>query len=128
MKQLNAEMLVNACKDDSFDAGITIRASLEPLGGHGAPIKPATYAGGKFQTGKRWIIDTGGNQQPVDILVIDNEPSEANRLEASFLPDVTNLVCLTSFWTCQVNDNGHKKFPTDGHCMLYRINLPMAFT
>ena len=85
MKQLNAEMLVNACKDDSFDAGITIRADLEPLGGHGVPVKPATYAGGKFQTGKRWITDTGGNQQPVDILVIDNEPSEANRLEASLL-------------------------------------------
>ena len=91
MKQLNAEMLVNACKDDSFDAGITIRADLEPLGGHGAPVKPATYAGGKFQTGKRWIDDTEGNQRSVDILVIDNEPSEANRLEAALLANRDEL-------------------------------------
>lgn len=80
MKTLNAEMLISGCADDSQDTGITIRTVLEPLGGDGAPVKPATYEGGRFQGGRRWWGE-GGDRRVVDLLVIDNEPSQANRLE-----------------------------------------------
>jgi len=95
MTKLTAERLVAAAQDDSAEAGITIRAELEPLGGDGAPVKPATYEGGRFQHGRRWV-GTGDERRAVDILVIDNEPSQANRLEAALrderdvlgLPDI----------------------------------------
>ncbi|MDA8316676.1 MAG: type I-U CRISPR-associated RAMP protein Csb1/Cas7u [Actinomycetota bacterium] len=93
--RLTAEMLIGAAQDDSAEAGITIRANLEPLGGDGAPVKPATYEGGQFQHGRRWIGE-GDGRRAADILVIDNEPSQANRLEAALqaeedalgLPDI----------------------------------------
>ena len=93
--RLTAERLVSAAQDDSADAGITIRAELEPLGGDGTPVKPAAYGGGQFQHGRRWV-GSGEDRHPVDILVIDNEPSQANRLEAALqdkrdvlgLPDI----------------------------------------
>lgn len=78
----SADELVPACADESPAAGITIRTVLEPLAGDGAPVKPATYAGGVFQHGRRWWGE-GADRRPVDILVIDNEPSQANRLEAA---------------------------------------------
>jgi len=81
-QKLTAEMLVAAASDDSAEAGITIRTDLEPLGGGGAPVAPATYAGGHFQRGRRWS-GTGDDRHAVDIMVIDNEPSQANRLEAA---------------------------------------------
>jgi CRISPR-associated protein Csb1 len=93
--QLDADRLIAACGDDSADAGITIRTDLEPLGGDGAPVKPASYAGGEFQHGRRWL--GAGPERAVEyILVIDNEPSQANRLEAALfahrdglgLPDI----------------------------------------
>lgn len=73
--------IVAACADDSSEGGIRVRTVLEPLAGEGAPVRPATYAGGVFQHGRRWCGD-GDDRRPVDILVIDNEPSQANRLEA----------------------------------------------
>jgi CRISPR-associated protein Csb1 len=82
MTALTADMLVAGCRDDSDDAGISIRSTLDPLGGEGAPVKPATYEGGRFQHGRRWWGE-GVDRRPVDILVIDNEPSQANRLEAA---------------------------------------------
>lgn len=92
---LTAEMLVAAGQDDSAEAGITIRTDLEPLGGDGTTVKPATYEGGQFQHGRRWIGE-GEDRRVVDILVIDNEPSQANRLEGALeaeedalgLPDI----------------------------------------
>ncbi len=81
MAVLTADMLIAGCRDDSIDAGITIRTPLEPVGGEGTPIKPATYAGGQFQRDRRWWGE-GDDRRPVDIVVIDNEPSQANRLEA----------------------------------------------
>jgi len=85
---LTADRLIAACSDESEEAGITIRSKLDPLAGEGAPIKPATYAGPqgekkpRFQAGKRWWGD-GPDRSVVDILVVDNEPSQANRLEAA---------------------------------------------
>lgn len=80
--ELDAEKLIAACGEEASEAGISIRATLEPLGGEGAPVKPATYEGGRFQTGRRWWGE-GADRREVGVLVIDNEPSQANRLEAA---------------------------------------------
>lgn len=82
MVDLNAGVLIAACSDESADAGITITSALEPLGGPGSPVKPASYEGGRFQADRRWW-DAGEDRRQVDVLVIDNEPSQANRLEAA---------------------------------------------
>ena len=82
MVDLDAGVLIAACSDESADAGITITSALEPLGGPGSPVKPAGYEGGRFQADRRWW-GTGADRRPVDVLVIDNEPSQANRLEAA---------------------------------------------
>lgn len=80
--QFDAERLVAACADDSFESGITITTVLEPLAGPGAPVKPATYAGGVFQRDRR-RRGVGADIAPVDAIVIDNVPSQANRVEAA---------------------------------------------
>lgn len=82
MASIDSDRLIAACSDDGADAGITIRTEFEPLGGPGAKVKPAVYAGGVFQQGKRWWGD-GDDRAVVDVITIDNEPSQANRLEAA---------------------------------------------
>jgi CRISPR-associated protein Csb1 len=79
---LDPDRLFDACSDLSWEAGITIKTDLEPLAGHGAPVKPAVYAGGLYQLDERW----DGRKEPpeaVRVVVIDNVPSQANRLEAA---------------------------------------------
>lgn len=78
--QLNVQRLVEACGDDSFEAGITSTTQLEPLAGSGAPVKPAIYAGNRYQVDRRYLP---GRADPVEVISIDNVPSEANRLEAA---------------------------------------------
>lgn len=82
MVAIDRERLLDACADEGRDAGIVIHADLEPLAGSGAPVKPAVYAGGQYQTDRRWWGE-GAERRPVDAVVIDNVPSEANRLEAA---------------------------------------------
>lgn len=82
MAKIDPERLIAQCADDGVDAGITIRTELEPLAGPGAKVKPAVYQGGVFQLGRRWVGD-GEERRAVDVIVIDNEPSQANRLEAA---------------------------------------------
>jgi CRISPR-associated protein Csb1 len=77
---LSADRLVAACGDKGSDGGITIRTVLEPLAGPLAPVKPAIYAGGGFQEDMRWW---GTPPERVPAILIDNVPSEANRLEAA---------------------------------------------
>lgn len=79
---MDVDRLIEACGDASQDAGITIRTELEPLAGPGAPVKPAVYAGGRYQRDKRWWGE-GTERRVTDVIVIDNEPSQANRLEAA---------------------------------------------
>src|SRR2546425_4767548 len=79
---LTAERLVAACSDDGEDSGIRISVDLEPVAGPGAPVKPAIYSGGKYQIDRRWRVTENGHL-PVDVVVIDNVPSQANRLEAA---------------------------------------------
>lgn len=75
MINLDLESVTRACADDGFDAGIRIVTELEPIGGPGAPVKPATYAGGAVQRGRRWDPDEPDAEAPAEIVVIDNVPS-----------------------------------------------------
>ncbi|MFN0090135.1 MAG: type I-U CRISPR-associated protein Cas7, partial [Acidimicrobiales bacterium] len=85
MDRLTVERLVAGCADDSFDAGLTIRTVMEPLLGAGAPVKPAVYEGGRYQVDRRWWTPPGGERAAVEVVVIDNVASQANRLEAALL-------------------------------------------
>ena len=76
---INLESLLAGCADDSFDAGIRIDTELEPLAGPGGPVKPAVYEGGTYQEDRRWA--SPDDQEPTRVIVIDNVPSQANRLE-----------------------------------------------
>ena len=77
--EITLEALLDGCADDSFDDGIRIDTELEPVGGPGAPVKPAVYEGGKYQQDRRW--QALGDAEPTPVVVIDNVPSQANRLE-----------------------------------------------
>ncbi len=79
---IDADLLVAACADDSDAGGVVISAEIEPLGGPGAPVKPAIYAGGRFQLDERWVGE-GTDRSVAQVVVIDNVPSQANRLEAA---------------------------------------------
>lgn len=78
-RKLDLDTLLHGCADTSFDAGIRIDVELEPLAGDGGPVKPATYAGGCYQLDRRWASPT--DAEPTDVIIIDNVPSQANRLE-----------------------------------------------
>ena len=72
-------LLLAGCADESFDDGIRIDSDLEPISGPGGLVKPAVYEGGNYQRDRRWASPTDG--EPTQVIVIDNVPSQANRLE-----------------------------------------------
>ena len=76
---ISLSALLAACADDALDDGIRIDTELVPLGGVGAPVKPAVYASGMFQHDRRW--ESPRHEEPAEVIVIDNVPSQANRLE-----------------------------------------------
>ncbi len=78
-RTITLEALLGGCRDDSFDDGIRIDTELVPIGGPGGPVKPAVYEGGKYQEDRRWAAPD--DEQPTPVIVIDNVPSQANRLE-----------------------------------------------
>lgn len=78
-KEINREALCSGCADDSFTDGIRIDTELDPLSGPGGPVKPAVYTGGVYQQDRRWA--TLGDEESTPVIVIDNVPSQANRLE-----------------------------------------------
>ena len=78
-RTIRLEDLLGGCADDSIDDGIRIDTELEPLSGPGAPVKPAVYEGGKYQQDSRWL--TPDDDNPTPVVIIDNVPSQANRLE-----------------------------------------------
>jgi CRISPR-associated protein Csb1 len=78
--RIEMDRLIRACADDSQEAGITVHTILEPLAGPAAPVKPAVYAGGQFQEDERWWGDPLARTR---VIVVDNTPSQANRLEAA---------------------------------------------
>ena len=81
MDQISAQRLMDACSDLGRDTGLRFTAALEPVGGPGSPVKPAIYEGGRYQLDKRWASPS--DDSPTDLVVIDNVPSQANRLEAA---------------------------------------------
>ena len=83
--KIDLERLLSACADDAFDDGIRIDAELHPLSGPGGPVKPAVYEGGNYQLDRRWESPDDAEATPV--IVIDNVPSQANRLEHALLRD-----------------------------------------
>ena len=78
-RTIDLEALLNGCADSSFDDGVRIDAQLEPISGPGGPVKPAVYEGGTYQHDQRWASPT--DESPTPVIVIDNVPSQANRLE-----------------------------------------------
>ncbi len=76
---ISLESLLRGCADDAFDDGIRIDTKLVPLAGPGGPVKPAVYEGGVYQEDKRWATPDDSEATPV--IVVDNTPSQANRLE-----------------------------------------------
>ena len=81
MTPLTLNMLRAACDEDATEGAIVLDAEMEPVGGHGTPVNPAIYAGGRYQHDKRW--ETSEAAEPTPVIVIDNVPSQANRLEAA---------------------------------------------
>ena len=81
MEQLTVERLISACGDAAAAGAIVIDAELVPTGGHGTPVSPAGYEGGRFQRDRRWEAPDAA--EPTPVIVIDNVPSQANRLEAA---------------------------------------------
>ena len=78
-RKITLDVLLAGCADDSFDDGIRIDTELEPLGGPGGTVKPAVYKDGVYQEDRRWIAPDA--DEPTPVIVIDNVPSQANRLE-----------------------------------------------
>ena len=76
---ITLDALLKGCADDSFDDGIRIDTDLVPLAGPGGPVKPAVYEGGRYQEDRRW--GSPDDPEPTRVIVIDNVPSQANRLE-----------------------------------------------
>ena len=73
--------LLDACADDGQHAALCINTDLSPIGGTGSPVNPAIYSGLRYQHDKRW--ESSDADEPADVIVIDNPPSQANRLEAA---------------------------------------------
>ena len=78
-KKIDIGLLLAASADDSFDDGIRVDTELEPLAGPGGTVKPAVYEGGTYQMDRRWA--SPADEEPTPVIVIDNVPSQANRLE-----------------------------------------------
>lgn len=78
-RNITLESLLRGCSDESFDDGIRIDADLLPLTGPGGLVKPAVYEGGTYQEDHRWASPT--DDEPTKVVVVDNVPSQANRLE-----------------------------------------------
>ena len=76
---MDLQALLDGCADTSFHDGIRIDADLEPISGPGGPVKPAVYEGGAYQHDQRW--GSPADEHPTPVIVIDNVPSQANRLE-----------------------------------------------
>jgi CRISPR-associated protein Csb1 len=57
---------------------------LQPVGGEGDKVFPATYAGGVYATEKRRIVEDG-NRREIDCVLLNSVSSEANHAEEALL-------------------------------------------
>ncbi|MBV8808072.1 MAG: type I-U CRISPR-associated protein Cas7 [Acidobacteriaceae bacterium] len=62
-------------------AGFRSITRLQPIGGPGSKIFPATYSGGVYATEKRRITEPAGEERVVDCILIDSVQSQSNRAE-----------------------------------------------
>lgn len=88
-RSLTGGALKTALADRGMDAGLRIETELVPIGGVGSPVKPAIYEGGRYQHDRRWA--SSDDNDPTDIIVIDNIPSQANRIEAAIADQACQL-------------------------------------
>ena len=81
--KLTLENLLEGTSSDSIEDGILLDVNLVPLAGPHGTIKPAIYAGAQYQADRRWPSDGSltATDEPQDVFIIDNVPSQANRLE-----------------------------------------------
>ncbi|MCY3872689.1 MAG: type I-U CRISPR-associated RAMP protein Csb1/Cas7u [Rhodobacteraceae bacterium] len=112
-RTIDLDALIRGCSDTSSDSGIRLHAELEPLAGPGGTVKPAVYAGARFQEDRRWA--NVEDSEPAHIIVIDNVPSQANRLEDAlrreretigvpeFVLDLSDLTHLPSHLPRQIS-------------------------
>lgn len=63
-------------------AAFRCRQKLQPAGGEGTPVFPATYEGGKYATEERRLP---GREAPVPCVVLNSVQSEANHAELALL-------------------------------------------
>ena len=91
---ITLDHLLEACSDDGRTSAICIDTELVPIGGPGSPVNPAIYSGRVYQHDKRW--ETPDSDKPADVIVIDNVPSQANRLEAA-LDDNADRIGIPRF-------------------------------
>ena len=82
-QRIELEEILEGCADNASEDGIQINTKLEPLAGSGGMVKPAVYEGGKYQTDRRWADEN--DDEATQVIVIDNVPSQANRLEEALL-------------------------------------------
>ena len=87
--RIDLAMLLAGCADGAFDDGIRIDCELEPISGPGGTVKPAVYEGGSYQHDRRWA--SPADEEPTPVIVIDNVPSQANRLEDALRRDRASI-------------------------------------
>ena len=99
-RKIELQTLLTACADDAFDDGIRIDTELVPLAGPGGPVKPAVYEGGVYQEDRRWA--SPDDDEPTPVIVIDNVPSQANRLEHALRRHRESTAVPESSSTCPI--------------------------
>ena len=88
--KLTLQWLLEACAGSGDTAALVWHGVLEPVGGPGAPVRPAVYAGAgngndspRRMVGSRWW--SRDDEEPTPVVVIDSIASQANRVEAALL-------------------------------------------
>lgn len=78
--QLTLDLVYDAVAGST--AAFRCRQKLQPAGGEGSPVFPATYEGGKYATEERRLPD---RESPVPCVVLNSVQSEANHIELALL-------------------------------------------
>lgn len=78
--KLTLDLIRNAVSGSTV--AFRCRQKLQPAGGEGSPVFPATYEGGKYATEERRIP---GHEVPVPCVVLNSVQSEANHVELALL-------------------------------------------
>src|SRR5690554_2575020 len=73
---LSFQQLKQAVSDRT--AALRCRTELQPAGGPGDKVFPPTYSGAAYATERRRV---SGREEPVECVLLDSVPSQANRME-----------------------------------------------